>query len=72
MHVVRALFPYDGENTGVVHVLCPNDGDYMHAICALMSELTAYIIDLILSPPVSMLDSIYSWFDLTLTTFPTK
>ena len=26
---------------------------------------------LIISPPVSMLDSVSSWFDLTLTTFPT-
>ena len=28
-------------------------------------------LDSILYPPVSMLDSIYSWFDLTWTTFPT-
>ena len=39
MHVVRALFPYDSDNTDVVCVLCQNDGDNTHAVCALMAEL---------------------------------
>ena len=37
MHVVRALFTYDGDNTGEVRVLCPNDGDHMHAVRALIA-----------------------------------
>ena len=40
MHVVRALFPYDGDNTGIVRVLSPNDGDNTHNVRALMAELT--------------------------------
>ena len=40
MHVVRALFPYDGDNTGIIPVLCPNGGDNTHDVRALMSELT--------------------------------
>ena len=40
MHIVRALFPYYGDNMGIVRVLCPNDGDNMHAVHALMEELT--------------------------------
>ena len=40
MHVVRSLFLYEGDNTGVVRVLCPNDGDNMHDVRALMVELT--------------------------------
>ena len=40
MHLVRALFLYDGYNTGVVRVLCPNDVDNTHYVRALMAELT--------------------------------
>ena len=38
--MVRALYPYDSDNTDVVRVLCPNDGDNTHAVRALMAELT--------------------------------
>ena len=40
MHIVRALFLYDGDNTVVVRFLCTNDGDNMHAVRAPISELT--------------------------------
>ena len=40
MHVVRALFLYDSDNTGVVRFLCPNDGDNTHAVCAIIAEIT--------------------------------
>ena len=40
MHIVCALFPYDGDNTGVVRVLCTNDGDNTHNVCALMPDVT--------------------------------
>ena len=44
MHVVRALFPYDGDNAGIVRVLRPNGGDNTHDVRALMAELTLSII----------------------------
>ena len=40
MHVLCALFPYDGDNMGVVRVLCTNDGDNMHDVRVLMEDLT--------------------------------
>ena len=40
IHIVHALFPYEGDNTGVVRVLRPNGGDNIHAVRALMVELT--------------------------------
>ena len=40
MHVVRAMFLYDSDNTGVVRVLRQNDGNIMHAVRAPMAELT--------------------------------
>ena len=40
MHVVHALFPYGGDNTDVVRVLCPNDSDNTHDLRAIMEELT--------------------------------
>ena len=39
-HVVHAMFPYDSNNTDVIRVLCTNDNDNMHAVCALIEELT--------------------------------
>ena len=38
----------------------------------LVLSLSFSTLDSIISPPVSMLDSISSWFDLTLTAFPTR
>ena len=38
-NVVRALFMYDSDDTGVVHVLCSNDGNNTHAVYARMEEL---------------------------------
>ena len=40
IQVVCALSLYAGDITGIVHVLCPNDGDNTHTIRSLMSEST--------------------------------
>ena len=40
MHIVCALFLYDGDNMGVVRVLCKNDGNNTHDVRALMEDLT--------------------------------
>ena len=40
MYLVRALFIYDGDNTGVVRFLYPNESNNTHAVRALMAELT--------------------------------
>ena len=45
MHKVHSLYPYDGDNMGVVRVLCPNDGDNTHAVRALMEQLTDNMIN---------------------------
>ena len=40
MHILRALFLYDSDNTGVVCVLCSYEGDNMHTVHAVMEEFT--------------------------------
>ena len=36
MHVLYALLLYDDDNTGVVRVLCSNEGDNTHAAHVLL------------------------------------
>ena len=45
MHIIRALFLYDSNTTGVQRVLCPNDSDNTHGVRTIMAELPTIIIE---------------------------